>query len=120
MSSEISTDSVGPSELDFEFVKTALHTWPWRSWVLYAGLVGCVLVHATEGASVILARWRGRGITRGRLGLKGKKRSVLVAGAAALPVLSGLLVMSREPLLALSSLVGRYRATLMGSWAYRL
>ncbi|KAL4065181.1 hypothetical protein J3A83DRAFT_4099897 [Scleroderma citrinum] len=112
---DMNIDPVGPSELDFEFVKTALHTWPWRSWVLYAGVVGCVLVHAVEGVSVILAR---QGGGRGRLS-SGRKRRIGTMLAGTL-TLTGLLTLSKEPILALSSLVGWYQATLMRSWVYRL
>ncbi|KAL4075329.1 hypothetical protein V8B97DRAFT_1564600 [Scleroderma yunnanense] len=115
VNSDVDIDPVGPSELDFEFVKTALHTWPWRSWVLYAGVVGCVLVHAVEGVSVILAQ---QGGGRGRLS-SGRKRRIGTMLAGTL-TLTGLFTLSKEPILVLSSLVGRYQGTLMRSWVYRL
>ncbi|KAI6143923.1 hypothetical protein BKA82DRAFT_4395387 [Pisolithus tinctorius] len=62
-STDVDLDPLGSSELDYEFVKTAIKTWPWRSWILYTGIVGCVLVHAAQGASVIYARY-----IRGRVG----------------------------------------------------
>lgn len=126
-------DPVSSSELDFEFVKTSLHKWPLRSWMLYTGLVGCVLVHAFEGSSLILPGLRRRSqslnITSngnvvssakqvGWSGFTGK-RTVQEACVMALPVLTGLLVLSREPLSALASMVGRYEHTFMSSWVYR-
>ncbi|KAI6017099.1 hypothetical protein EDC04DRAFT_2608144 [Pisolithus marmoratus] len=48
-----STWTLGSSELDPEFVKTAIRTWQGRSWMLYTGLVGCLLVHTAEDGSVI-------------------------------------------------------------------
>ncbi|KAI6011069.1 hypothetical protein EDC04DRAFT_2580766 [Pisolithus marmoratus] len=120
-SNNVDLDALGSSELDFEFVKTAIKTWPWRSWMLYTGLVGCVLVHAAEGASVIYTRYiRGRVGVPTLLSLRGNKKNAVVAGVAALPVLTGLWVLSREPTFALSSIVRQYRNTLMGSWVYRL
>ncbi|KIK24455.1 hypothetical protein PISMIDRAFT_98503 [Pisolithus microcarpus 441] len=127
--SDVNLDPLGSSELDFEFVKTAIKTWPLRSWVLYTGLVGCVLVHAAEGASILYTRY-----IKGRVGLpsrpsprgsdrgliRSNRRTAVVAGVAALPVLTGLWVLSRESLFALSSVVRRYQATLMGAWVYRL
>ncbi|KAI6140418.1 hypothetical protein BKA82DRAFT_487987 [Pisolithus tinctorius] len=131
-STDVDLDPLGSSELDYEFVKTAIKTWPWRSWILYTGIVGCVLVHAAQGASVIYARYiRGRVGLRSRtsprsssgnaLGLaRGNRRTAALAGVAAFPVLTGLWVLSREPTLALSSVIQRYQITLMGSWVYRL
>lgn len=127
--SDVNLDPLGSSELDFEFVKTAVKTWPLRSWVLYTGLVGCVLVHAAEGASILYTRY-----IKGRVGLpsrpsprgsdrgliRSNRRTAVVAGVAALPVLTGLWVLSRESSFALSSVVRRYQATLMGAWVYRL
>ncbi|KIO05597.1 hypothetical protein M404DRAFT_999729 [Pisolithus tinctorius Marx 270] len=134
-STDVDLDPLGSSELDYEFVKTAIKTWPWRSWILYTGIVGCVLVHAAQGASVIYARYiRGRcgcvglpnrpslrSSSGNALGLaRGNRKTAALAGVAALPVLTGPWMLSREPMLALSSVVQRYQITLMGSWVYRL
>ncbi|KAI6004914.1 hypothetical protein EDD15DRAFT_2359828 [Pisolithus albus] len=127
--SDVNLDPLGSSELDFEFVKTAIKTWPLRSWVLYTGLVGCVLVHAAEGASILYTRYikgrvalpswpSARGSDRGLI--RSNRRTAVIASVAALPVLTGLWVLSREPVFALSSVVRRYQATLMGAWVYRL
>ncbi|KAJ7577496.1 hypothetical protein C8J56DRAFT_367666 [Mycena floridula] len=32
--------ALGPSELDYEFVKFGLQQWPWRNWILYGALKG--------------------------------------------------------------------------------
>ncbi|KAI6097957.1 hypothetical protein EDD16DRAFT_1889479 [Pisolithus croceorrhizus] len=128
-SSGANLDALGSSELDFEFVKTAIKTWPWRSWILYTGLVGSVLVHAAEGASIIYTRYiRGRvalpsrpsprGSDRGLT--RGNRRTVVIAGVTALLVLTGLWVVSREPTFALSSVVRRCQVTMMGTWLYRM
>ncbi|KAI6107023.1 hypothetical protein EDD16DRAFT_1475700 [Pisolithus croceorrhizus] len=128
-SSGANLDALGSSELDFEFVKTAIKTWPWRNWILYTGLVGSVLVHAAEGASIIYMRYiRGRvalpsqpsprGSDRGLT--RGNRRTIVIAGVAALLVLTGLWVVSREPTFAPSSVVRRCQVTMMGTWVYRM
>lgn len=82
-------------------------------------------MHAMEGASVIHA-----GYLRGRVGLsswlslrggsgsdggigKGNGRADIMAGLAALPVLTGLWVLSEEPAFMLSLVIRRYQVTLM-------
>ncbi|KAI6143980.1 hypothetical protein BKA82DRAFT_4179250 [Pisolithus tinctorius] len=123
-STDVDLEPLGSSELDYEFVKTAIKTWPWRSWILYTGIVGCVLVHAAQGASVIYARY-----IRGRVGLRSRPSPRRSSGNAlglargnkkAAGAGWGLWVLSREPTLALSSVIQRYQITLMGSWVYRL
>jgi len=107
-------DAVGPAQLDFEFVKTALSTWPIRSWLLYGALVTGVALHASEGMQIILQNFLG--FTQG---LRKRTRRVL-AGAIILPVLSGLLVLSREPVLTFIPTALRYRAALEQSIYYRV
>ena len=104
---------IGPAELDYEFVKTGLARFPWRSWALYAGLVTSVVVHAVEGVNILRTTWLGAT----RLSSRTRK---LLAGAAALPVILGLWTLSREPLMALSSTVERYGACFTSSWVYRV
>ncbi|TFY72517.1 hypothetical protein EVG20_g479 [Dentipellis fragilis] len=106
--------AVGPAELDFEFIKTALQTWPVRSWLLYGLLVGTVALHAAEGGSIIWAKW-----VSNKGGLSKRARRAL-ALAGVVPVLSGLWVISSEPLMAFVSVAGRYRAALSQSIFYRI
>ncbi|KAH9890532.1 hypothetical protein C8Q73DRAFT_667400 [Cubamyces lactineus] len=108
--------AVGPSELDYEYVKFALQEWPWRSWLGYIGLTGCVAWHAVEGMAVIWNTW-----LRPHLGdLPGTKRSrtlgALVAGV--LPVATGMFFMWREPLMVFASHAERFRAALSHSPLY--
>ena len=105
--------AVGPAELDYEFVKTGLHLFPWHSWVLYTGLVVSVLVHAVEGVNVLRTTWLGAA----RLSSRARK---LIAGAVAVPVMIGLWTLSREPLMALSSTVERYSSCFTRLWVYRV
>lgn len=105
--------AVGPAELDYEFVKTGLTRFPWRSWALYTGLVASVAVHAVEGMNILRTTWLGAS----QLSSRTRK---LVAGAAALPVMLGLWTLSREPLMALSSTVERYSSCLTTFWVYRI
>jgi hypothetical protein len=110
--------AVGPSELDWEYVKFALSTWPIRSWALYAGLVSCVALHAVEGAHII---WNAQ-VTRRALKLTTTKakRYIIAITAITLPVLSGVFFASREPLMTLSSTALRFEAAFKQSFFYRL
>ncbi|KAI0333157.1 hypothetical protein GY45DRAFT_1245449 [Cubamyces sp. BRFM 1775] len=108
--------AVGPSELDYEYVKFALQEWPWRSWLGYVGLTACVAWHAVEGMTVIWNTW-----LRPQLGsLPGTKRSrtlgVLVAGV--LPVATGMFFMWREPLMVFASHAERFKAAFTQSPMY--
>ncbi|EKM56060.1 uncharacterized protein PHACADRAFT_257106 [Phanerochaete carnosa HHB-10118-sp] len=109
--------SFGPSELDFEYVKYGLQAWPWRSWLLYTGLVAAVAWHATEGMQIIwntyfrekLGGWRST-----------SKSHLLNAAVIVVPVLAGIFVMAREPSFASSSFIPRYEAALRQCWVYRV
>jgi succinate dehydrogenase/fumarate reductase cytochrome b subunit len=105
--------SFGPAELDYEFVKVGLQTWPLRSWVLYVGLVGCVALHAVEGLSVITALQYGKAVVP-----RGKRK--LVSFLAGAPALTGLLVISTEAAWGLVSSVEGYMAAFCRSAVYRI
>ncbi|TCD67984.1 hypothetical protein EIP91_011653 [Steccherinum ochraceum] len=108
---------VGPSELDYEFVKVSLQTWPWRSWFLYGGLALCVAWHAAEGLKIIwntslrdiYGAWR-----------SSTRRRIIGVTLAVVPVLTGVYVMSQEPIYAFSSLAARFRHALYHSFMYRI
>jgi len=106
-------NSLGPGELDYEFVKAGFMSWKWgtRSWILYGTLVTCVAIHACEGFSVIRRIWGGNVITR--------RSRRLVAGFGALIVLSGLARVATEPLTAFSGQVDRYMSVYTMSPWYR-
>jgi len=104
--------SFGPAELDYEFVKTGLQAWPWRSWTLYAGLVGCASLHAIEGMNIIWSTWLKKGLMR-----KNWRKTAAFLGAV--PVLSGIWVISREHNWSLASSVERYLAAYTKSPVYR-
>jgi hypothetical protein len=107
-----SAGAFGPARLDFEFVKAGLHAWPARSAALYAALVGATLVHAADGAWVLLAA---RGWTPGR------RVAWRVAGAlAAVPVLAGTWVLWNEPSFAFEGLLADFRKAFEHSVFYRL
>lgn len=105
--------SFGPAELDYEFVKTGLRTWPSRSWLLYIGLVGCVALHSVEGISIIATALCGKVVVP-------KKWRKLVSLVAGVPALTGLYFISREPGYALASSVESYVAALSRSVVYRI
>lgn len=104
---------VGPSELDYEFVKVFLKTMPWAGWIGYGGLTVTIAWHAIEGLRIV---WnvRFREVV-GRWTLDAYARAAM-ASAAALPVLSGLYIMSREPVFAFAGVASRYRAVLAKAW----
>ena len=106
--------TVGPSELDFEFIKTGFAKFPWRSWVLYGGLVASVMLHAVEGAQIIQAS---RSASRNVRMCSRTRR--IVAGVVLVPILAGLWTVSREPLMVFASSAERYEATFTQSWIYR-
>lgn len=105
--------SFGPAELDYEFVKTGLQTWPLRSWLLYIGLVGCVALHGVEGISIITATQYGKAIVP-------KSKRKLVSLLAGIPALAGLFFISRETVWALTSSVEGYVAAFSRSVVYRI
>ena len=105
--------SFGPAELDYEFVKTGLQTWPLRSWFLYIGLVGCVALHSVEGISIIT------GVQFGKVVVPRSRRKLLSL-IVGVPALTGLYFISRETLWALTSSVQSYVAAFSGSVVYRV
>lgn len=118
-SSSLPIASVGPSELDFEYVKYALTEYPIQSWILYLGLTTLVCLHAVDGTRILwntycAERW-------GRL--KPKARSGMISKAITsviVPVAAGLAWMASEPRLLLSSTAIRFDAALKTIWPYRL
>ena len=112
--------AVGPSELDYEFVKTALHVWPWRSWLLYTGLIVTTSLHLADGITLIWNAWL-KDIVFGEWKRSSRKRRLgLVFTGVTLPVLAGLYTLSCEPLTAFTSTINRYQASLMSSFIYRI
>ena len=87
--------SLSPSELDFEYVKAALHGWLARSTVLYVALVLGVALHAADGLVVVWATWVPKAAADK---LPGRRARQALAGGAVLPVLTGLAVIVRSPL----------------------
>jgi len=108
------TDS---SMLDFELVKLGLHKWPWRSWFLYGGLVGCVVLHAAEGMNIIGRTWAANLFARWK---SSQRTRTIAAGIGALPVFAGLLFIFLEPLMAFPSLARQFEAAFTRSFIYRL
>jgi len=113
--------AVGPSELDYEFVKTGLHVWPWRSWFLYTGLILATSLHLADGMTIIWNTWLKDVVFGGAWKPTNRNRRLALAFTGiALPVLAGLYTLSSEPLLAFASTVNRYQATFMSSFIYRI
>ncbi|KXN91999.1 hypothetical protein AN958_11059 [Leucoagaricus sp. SymC.cos] len=108
--------AVGPASLDYEYVKYGLHTWPWRSWLLYGGLVGSVMFHFADGATVIWNTWlkdSWLNVTRRT------RRSIFFWGFVA-PTLLGLAAITREPPMIMSFLKSGYHAAYTQSIVYRV
>ncbi|KAJ7143319.1 hypothetical protein C8R43DRAFT_1237981 [Mycena crocata] len=111
--------ALGPAELDFEFVKYGLANWPWRSWFLYGGLVAGVVLHAVDGERLLYNTYFGE--TMGRIKMAARKRLLAIGlGLLAAPALSGLFIMSKEPLLVFASTAERFNATFVKSPWYRI
>ncbi|KAJ7671539.1 hypothetical protein DFH06DRAFT_1320335 [Mycena polygramma] len=111
--------ALGPSELDFEFVKYGLANWPWRSWLLYGGLVAGVVLHAADGERFLFNTYLGGSM--GRIKAAARKRLLAIGlGLLAIPVLSGVFVMSREPLMVFASTAERFQASFTQSPIYRI
>lgn len=106
--------AVGPSELDYEFVKAGLRAWPVRSWVLYGALVGAVALHAADGMFLLARTYGGKRAPGGRSAWR------WVGALVAVPVLAGVYVMWKEPEMALLGLGERYRAAFQQSFLYRI
>jgi len=120
MSDTFPINALGPSELDYEYVKYGLTQWPWKSWFLYFGLVVGVSCHAVEGTRMIYNTWMAGGPTESvRLAKKSPWRKVAMA-ALAIPVLSGVFVLSKEPMMVLSSTAKRFDASFKAALLYRL
>ena len=83
--------------------------------MLYGALVLGIALHAADGLGVIWSTWALK-VTK----LPGRRARRALAGAAMLLVLTGLMVIAREPLYAFSFTVARYRASLAHSFVYRL
>lgn len=115
-----SIDSVGPSELSYEFVKTGLKTWPIRSWLLYGGLVIGITLHMVDGASIIynnLVKRSGGSVMKHRTR---RTRQALALLAVALPVLSGLYFLSKESFMTFPSMIARYKAAFLESYIFQV
>lgn len=112
---EAPISAVGPAELDWEFVKYGLSQWPVRNWLLYGGLVTCVLLHAVEGGRILYNTYSGN-----RLKVSKKVARAGVLALEVLPVLAGLYFVSREPLLAFAGLTKRFKAVFETSFIYRV
>ncbi|KAJ7841375.1 hypothetical protein B0H14DRAFT_2360149 [Mycena olivaceomarginata] len=111
--------AVGPSELDFEFVKYGLANWPWQSWLLYGGLVASVVLHVVDGERLLFNTYFGE--TMGRIKAAARKRLLAIGlGLVAVPVLAGTYVMTKEPLMILASTAERFHASFTKSPFYRL
>lgn len=108
--------SVGPSELDYEYVKFALHEWPWRSFVGYIGLAAVVAWHAAEGTAIIWNTW-----VRPTFGplLQTARSRAIGAVVGVLPVATGLYFMWQEPLMVFASHAARFKAAITMSVYFR-
>lgn len=99
--------AVGPAELDYEYVKFGLQTWPLTNWALYAGLTLCVAWHAAEGLQIVWNTWYA---TKAGVWKDNAARRAITVLISVLPVLTGVLAISREPLMIFSYVAGRYEA----------
>ncbi|KAH8835032.1 hypothetical protein DL96DRAFT_1808954 [Flagelloscypha sp. PMI_526] len=101
-------NAVGPSELDFEFVKYGLKTWPFRMTFLYAGLVIGLTLHVTE-AMGLLAYFQGK-LKQTKDAINARTATGIVG--VALPVFAGLFFIAREPSYLFPSMARRFHAVI--------
>jgi len=105
--------ALSPSELDYEFVKYGLKTYPLWAWATYGCLVFATLYHAGEGAVIVIRAWTTRTkegdgpASSWGLSTVGRRRAAAVAG---LSILTGLFVLWSEPLEASTRMMARYAA----------
>ncbi|TFK25779.1 hypothetical protein FA15DRAFT_668115 [Coprinopsis marcescibilis] len=111
---------VGPAELDFEFVKLGLQRWPVRSWILYGGLVLFTSIHVADGIGLLWATYFKPSSDSGKQVRNRKLRRRLALGGVVLPTLTGIYFIAQEPLMTFSSTAGRYTASFMRSFVYRI
>jgi hypothetical protein len=112
--------AVGPSELDYEFVKTGLHVWPWSNWFLYTTLIVATSLHLADGMTIIWNTWLKDTVFGAWKQSNRNRRLGLSFTGIALPVLAGLYALSCEPLMAFASTANRYQASFMSSFIYRI
>ncbi|RDB24155.1 hypothetical protein Hypma_008613 [Hypsizygus marmoreus] len=126
--SEPPISAVGPSELDYEFVKVGLTNWPVTSWVLYTGLVGSVALHMVDGTTIIWNKWIGdtgaaapsRNPSGSSFRTRRQAKLVAVGLGLVLPVLSGLYVLSKEPPMIFASMARRFEVVFTRFPLYRI
>jgi len=95
-----------------------LQKWPWRSALLYAGLVGGTLVHSAEGAAILWETYVSKRMGERWESAKMTKRRAQAA-VIALLTLSGAFVIWKEDLPPLPSLLSRFDLTYVASFFYR-
>ncbi|KDR81910.1 hypothetical protein GALMADRAFT_90357 [Galerina marginata CBS 339.88] len=111
--------AVGPAELDYEFVKTGLKSWPIRSWLMYTGLVLSTTLHLVDGMTIIWNTYLKDFLPSWKLA-KRPRRTALALGCIALPTLTGLYAISKEPMMTFASMASRYQAVFLSSMLYRI
>ncbi|KAH9483612.1 hypothetical protein JR316_0003082 [Psilocybe cubensis] len=114
---------VGPAELDYEFVKTGLKTWPIRSTILYGGLILSTTLHLVDGMTLIWNSWLKDSLSSKMASWKREarpKRILMALGCLALPVMTGLYTLFKEPMMTFTSMAKRYEAVYLTSLIYRL
>ncbi|KAJ3805902.1 hypothetical protein F5876DRAFT_51025 [Lentinula aff. lateritia] len=117
--------SLGPSELDYSFVQYGLQHWPARTWAMYAVLVGAAITHAVEGSRILMGSFGSESSVKKPSNKNSvvprnskKIRRKILAAALALPVLSGLYVLYKEPLYLFADMGRRLEGVYQLSWIY--
>ncbi|KAF8321535.1 hypothetical protein DL93DRAFT_2072239 [Clavulina sp. PMI_390] len=127
--------SLGPSQVDFEFVKVGLAIWPVLNWTLYSGIVVATMFHAVEGSGVIFRYWKARAMdgSSGDVPINAEEeaearrkrvaRNAFVrratASAGISTVLAGLGVIATEPLNVSRVFMGRIESSFMLNGLFR-
>lgn len=112
--------SLGPGELDYEFVKYGFKNWPWRSTLFYSGLIGGVVLHASEGASLLWDRYISAAPPHARRSQATITSRRVLSALTFLLLCSGASALWNEDSAILPSALARFDAIYNLSFVYRL
>ncbi|KAG8929486.1 hypothetical protein FRC01_004259 [Tulasnella sp. 417] len=109
-------NALSPSELDYEYVKFGLQTWPWRNTLLYLVLVAGTATHAVEGLRVMIRVWQPNAALPKEWGWKRWSTVAAVVGFT----VAGILTLKGETLIMTSRAASRISSAWEQSLVYRL
>ncbi|KAI5117569.1 hypothetical protein M0805_009647 [Coniferiporia weirii] len=113
--------SLGPAQLDFSFVQYALHTWPIRNTLFYAGLTSALIFHVIEGNALMWDLYLARPGAGGRFKKENIRWRRSLGAVGVVVSLYGLYSIWSEPLaMPLPSLLRRFDAIFRKSFIFQM